>query len=105
MEDPPPPWTTERSEIPVPVSRPGRNLDITELAPYLTPEILKRVLVRPDYFGVICQYAPILAEQLEQDPEAQQALQDLLEQEERLPPLVAAGLVAAGMVAGWFAER
>ena len=69
------------------------------------PELLKRLYFRPDYQAVIKQYTKVMLKQLERDPEAQKALQELLDQQiqgERLLPVLIA--IAAGAALGYWAE-
>lgn len=85
----------------------------------MTPELMKRLYLHPDYRDVIAQNATALLRQLERDPELLEAFKHLFERygislddsSERLEPvsttvavsfLVGAGV---GLVIGWLSEE
>lgn len=92
---------------PVGVAEEEGNRSTDEIGGVLAdgPEILKRLYFRPDYRAVIKQYTGVMMKQLENDPEAQKAVQELLDQQsqgERVLPLLIA--IAAGTALGYWAE-
>lgn len=90
---------------------PSEDRSLTHLPVFwpgmITEELLLRLYAMPDYQAIIKQYAPLLLKQLEKDPEALKALQDLLkrrgisfDETERIGPLLAAAVIGVSFLVG-----
>ena len=66
----------------------------------VSPGVLKGVAVDPDYMRCIEQYGPLLERRLRDRPEAGRALDDLLQEEERIWPALIAIAFVVGYVYG-----